>query len=77
MKIEEVKYYCDICKKEIDYKDFFRMNYPVVFTRSLDGVSTPPYIGQRQIDLCHECASKVLKITSENKKGNCDYRIID
>ena len=76
MKIEEIKYFCDICKKETNYKGCFRVNYPVIFiTNQTDGVASKPYIEQKQIDICRDCADKILKITASGCQGYNEYKV--
>ena len=76
MKKEEIKYFCDICKEETNYEDCFRVNYPVIFsTNQTDGVATKPYIDQRQIDVCRDCADKILKVTASGCQGYNEYEI--
>ena len=76
MKIEEIKYFCDVCKKETNYEGCFRVNYPVIFTTNqTDGVSSKPYLEQKQIDICRHCADKVLKITASGCQGYNEYKV--
>lgn len=78
MKKEEIKYFCDICKEEINEKDCFRVNYPVIFTTNqTDGVSSKPYIEQNQIDICRFCAEKVLRTTASGCQGYNEYKVIN
>lgn len=76
MKIEEIKYFCDVCKKETNYEGCFRVNYPVIFTTNqTDGVASKPYIEQKQIDICRDCADKILKITASGCQGYNEYKV--
>ena len=76
MKIEEIKYFCDVCKKETNYEGCFRVNYPVIFTTNqIDGVASKPYIEQKQIDICRDCADKILKITASGCQGYNEYKV--
>lgn len=78
MKIEEIKYFCDVCKKETNYEGCFRVNYPVIFTTNqTDGVASKPYIEQKQIDICRDCADKILKITASGCQGYNEYKVIN
>lgn len=78
MKKEEIKYFCDICKKETNEKDCFRVNYPVIFTTNqTDGKECKAYIEQKQIDICRRCADKVLKITASGCQGCNDYKVLE
>lgn len=78
MKKEEIKYFCDICKKETNYEGCFRVNYPVIFTTNqTDGVASKPYIEHKQIDICRDCADKVLKITASGCQGYNEYKVIN
>ena len=76
MKIEEIKYFCDVCKKETNYEGCFSVNYPVIFTTNqTDGVASKPYIEQKQIDICRDCADKILKITASGCQGYNEYKV--
>lgn len=59
------KTYCDICEKETS--NSLNINYPVIwFTEGTEGRYTIPYISNEKIDVCRECASKILKVS-----GSC------
>lgn len=58
----ETKTYCDICNKEIS--DGLNINYPVIWLiEKTEGRSTRPYISNEKIDVCRECASKILRVS--------------
>ena len=57
------KTYCDICEKETS--NGLNINYPVIWLiEETEGRSTSPYISnEKKIDVCRECASKILKVS--------------
>lgn len=70
MKIEIIKFKCDICGKECDGDKAFHLNYPLIFvTNQQDGASSRPYIENKGIDVCHDCADKILKIEASGAMG--------
>ena len=76
MRKEEIKYFCDICKKETDEEDCLTVNYPVICTTDQGKAISISYIEQRQIDICRHCAGEVLKITVSASQRFGDYKII-
>lgn len=77
MRKEEIKYFCDICKKETDEEDCLTVNYPVICTTDqTNKFVLMSYIEQRQIDICRHCACEVLKITVSASQRFGDYKII-
>lgn len=78
MKKEEIKYFCDICGENTKEKDIFQVNYPVIFTTNqTDGKECKAYIEQEQIDICRNCADKVLKISASGCQGYNEYKVIN
>lgn len=75
MRKEEIKYFCDICKKEIKEEDCFAVNYPVVCTTDQPNMLMS-YIEQRKLDICRHCATEVLKISVRASQRFGNYRII-
>lgn len=76
MKIKIEKLVCDVCKKEV--KKVTEVNYPVIFhTEQTEGRSCSPYISQNKIDLCDECAEKVLMLHGVGAQGFNDYTIVE
>lgn len=71
MKIEIVKYKCDCCGKEVKKENIFiGINYPLIFTTNqTDGVACKPYIQNKNVDLCDDCANKVLKLEASGAMG--------
>lgn len=77
MRKEEIKYFCDICKKETDEEDCLTVNYPVICTTDqTNKFVLMSYIEQRQIDICRHCAGEVLKITVSASQRFGDYKIV-
>ena len=76
MKIEIIKFKCDICGKECDGDKTFHINYPLIRVASQqDNAPIKPYIENKQIDVCHDCANKILKIEASGAMGYDTYKI--
>lgn len=73
MKIEIIKFKCDVCGKEFDEPTFTNIPYPIVYIpTSIDhetGEKHKPYIGVHKLDFCKECADKVLRLQTINNYG--------
>lgn len=66
--------YCDICEKETS--NGLNINYPVIwFTERAEGRNTIPYISNEKIDVCRECASKILKVSGSGVMGFNKYEL--
>ena len=79
MRKEEIKYFCDVCKKEIDKEDCLTVIYPVVCTTDqTNKFVLISYIEQRKLDICKYCGGKVLKIivSASASQRFGDYKII-
>ena len=68
------KYICDVCKKEVE--KVTEVNYPVIFhTDQTEGRSCSPYISKEKLDLCDECAEKLLILHGWGAQGINQYEI--
>ena len=75
MQKTSIKYYCDICKKEVS--TFTTVNYPVIFTTEQDeGRSVTPYVSQERLEICSECKDKLLKLKASGCQGYNQYTIV-
>lgn len=65
---------CDVCKKEVE--KIIMVNYPVIFhTEQTEGRSCNPYISKEKLDLCDECAERVLMLDGCGAQGVNSYTI--
>ena len=65
---------CDVCKKEVE--KVTEVNYPVIFhTDQTEGRSCIPYISKEKLDLCDECAEKLLILHGWGAQGINQYEI--
>lgn len=68
------KTYCDICEKETS--NGLNISYPIIWlTDETEGRSTIPYISNKKIDVCRECASKILKVSGSGAMGFNKYEL--
>lgn len=76
MKIHIEKLACDVCKKEVG--KVTEVVYPVIFhTEQTEGKSCSPYISKEKLDLCDDCAAKVLMLHGRGAQGFNDYTIAE
>ena len=74
MRLVIEKCICDICKKEVER--ITTVNYPVIFhTEQTEGRSCSPYISKEKLDLCDECAERVLMLDGWGAQGVNSYDI--
>ena len=74
MKVTITKCICDVCKKEVE--KVTEVNYPVIFhTEQTEGRSCSQYISKEKLDLCDECAEKVLVLHGWGAQGLNEYSI--
>lgn len=60
MRIETVKYVCDLCKTET--KEIQLINIPVAFvTEQTEGRTVTPYLSTKAIDVCSGCHEKIIE----------------
>lgn len=65
---------CDVCKKETD--KVTEVKYPVIFhTEQTEGKPCSPYISYDKIDLCDDCADRVLLLDGWGGQGCNKYKI--
>ena len=74
MRLVIEKCICDVCKKEVER--ITTVNYPVIFhTEQTEGRSCSPYISKEKLDLCDECAERVLMLDGWGAQGVNSYDI--
>ena len=74
MRLVIEKCICDVCKKEVER--ITTVNYPVIFhTEQTEGRSCSPYISKEKLDLCDECAERVLMLDGWGAQGVNSYYI--
>lgn len=74
---QSVSYFCDICGKQVEEGELLKVNYPVVFISEQIGRHTiEPYISQKEIEICPDCACSVLMLEAKvNCCGDAEYSI--
>lgn len=73
MKRTIEKCFCDVCNEEAEV---IEVNYPVIFhTLQDDGASCKPYVTQEKLDLCGECAKKLLVLHGWGVQGHNNYEV--
>ena len=74
MRFTIEKCICDVCKKEVEKA--IEVNYPVIFhTEQDEGKSCSPYISKEKLDLCNECAERILMLEGWGAQGVNRYAI--
>lgn len=74
MRLVIEKCICDVCKNEVE--KITTVNYPVIFhTEQTEGRSCSPYISKEKLDLCDECAERVLMLDGWGAQGVNSYAI--
>lgn len=68
------QYFCDICGNMTKEDGLHRIKYPVIFhTDQTEGRASRPYISLKDIELCHHCFGKALKIHGVGAQGHNTY----
>ncbi|RJE47688.1 hypothetical protein A7K50_03305 [Dehalobacter sp. MCB1] len=75
MKTTVTKISCDVCKVEI-LTTPKTIKYPVIFhTDQTEGRYSKPYISIENIDICEDCANKILMLDGWGAQGLNEYKI--
>jgi hypothetical protein len=63
MKKESIIYCCDVCEKEIAFKDIKEVRLPVIVKcDQSDGSYCQPFLDFKFLDLCNACLHKVAVV---------------
>ena len=74
MRVVMEKRICDVCKKEVE--NVTEVNYPVIFhTEQTEGKCCSQYISKEKLELCDECAEKLLMLHGWGAQGLNHYEI--
>ena len=72
--MEKIIWLCDICEKEVIYKEINQKKLSVIFeTDQTEGRACDPYLSLKDVDICNTCYAKILEGCAVHGRGAQGY----